>query len=399
MADCQRPGDARPQVLQIVGSLGRGGAENVVVGLCNTIAQARFDVSIVSLSDSIPLAARLTDVAAGRVVTCGQTPNVLSLGNQIRTAYVLRRIVRSRRPAIIHSHLYGANAPLQWIAAVGGGAKHVVTIHTDGLHYAPTGNWLLTLLRYVEAANLRLCGAEVVAVSRRVAEVAKRRLNCPASRVHVIGNGVDASSRFMPCSSKAAAKIRLGFDANAPLAVCVASFHAHKGHSALLHAWSNVVQREPEARLMLVGDGPLRPKMTALAVDLGIVNHVRFFGERDDVPGVIAAADVGVCPSLFEGFGLAPAEIMASGVALVVSDVPGLRELIGDPPAALSVRVGDADALAAAICSVISNPEMAVSLGGKGRARVVERFSLAAQARSYENLYASLLSGRAPNIR
>lgn len=399
MDDCQGPGDERAQVLQIVGSLGRGGAENVVVGLCNTIAQARFDVSIVSLSDGIPLAARLTGVAAERVVTCGQAPNVLSPGNQLRTAYVLRRIVRSRRPAIIHSHLYGANAPLQWIAAVGGRAKHVVTIHTDGLHYASTGNWLLAVLRYAEAANLRLCGAEVVAVSRSVAEVAKRRLKCPASRVHVIGNGVDASSRFTPCLSKAASKVRLGFDASAPLAVCVASFHAHKGHSVLLRAWSNVVQREPEACLMLVGDGPLRPRMMALAGDLGIVHQVRFFGERDDVPDIIAAADVGVCPSLFEGFGLAPAEIMASGVALVVNDLPGLRELIGDPPAALPVRAGDVDALAAAICSVIGNPEMAVSLGGKGRARVVERFSLATQAKSYEDLYASMLSGRVPDTR
>lgn len=149
---------------------------------------------------------------------------------------------------------------------------------------------------------------------------------------------------------RAAARARLGLATHLPLAVCVARLHPAKGQDVLLHAWPQVRARVPEARLALVGEGPERERLGALADE-----SVGFADASAEVRDWYAAADVVVAPSWREGMPMVPLEAQASGRALVASDIPGIAESIA--PGGRLVPPGDVAALA---------DQVAVALGDLG---------------------------------
>lgn len=384
----------RLRLAQVVGSLGRGGAESVVVNLSNSLSADRFLVTVVSLSQTMPMAERLSPDLQGRLRTCHRTSAKVSLCGQVRLALALRQQMKEIRPDIVHSHIYALDAPALWLATFGLGAHQVATVHTPGLHYAKGGGWQATLMRLAEIGALRACHAHVIAVSHTVEEVVRHRLHLPKDRVSVIWNGIDTAERFRRCGDRMHVRRALGYDTDERVAICVASFHPQKGHEVLLAAWREVLRVIPHATLLLVGDGPQRGAAERLADDLGIAPRVRFLGARDDVPQLLAAADIAVFASLYEGLPLAGAEAMAMGLPLVATDIPAFRELCGDPPVGVLVPVKDESALASGVVRLLTDGDRSSEIGSKGRMRVEECFSLTEQVRAHEELYLSLANKR-----
>jgi glycosyltransferase involved in cell wall biosynthesis len=347
----------RIRVLQVIGALNRGGAEMVVVNLCNAIDRAGFHLRICSLADSVPMATRLDRPDEVKVITCGRLPGLPRLGNTARVIQRLHGVVRDFRPHVIHSHLYSLNAPLQWLAGIPAHCGNVVTLHIAGLYYTRAGHWPSAVFRWCEQANMRLCGARVVAVSRAVADMARGWLHVPAGMLQVIYNGIDTDT-FGSRARAAATRRSLGLSAEDLLVIQVARFHEQKGHKHLLAAWPRVVAEVPAARLLLVGDGPLRAEMQALAASLGVADTVRFLGLRDDVPALLACSDVGVFPSLFEGLPIAVVEMMSMQLPVVVSEIQALREATDPPNAGLAVPPAEPGPLAEAIVRLLRSPDL-----------------------------------------
>ena len=202
------------------------------------------------------------------------------------------------------------------------------------------------------------------------------------ARFEVVLNGVDLT-RFSPLS-RGEARVRLGLD-DAPLAVCVGRLHRQKGQHRLLDAWPEVLSCVPEARLALVGDGPDRQGLEARSAQ-----RTRVVGQTDDVAAWLAAADVVVQPSLWEGMSLAVLEAMAAGRSLVVTDVPGMAEVV-QPGAGAVVPLGDAHQLALALVSRLTDPVAAAAEGARGRAMVVRNHDLKVQVQKVMELADELI--------
>ncbi len=188
----------------------------------------------------------------------------------------------------------------------------------------------------------------------------------------VVPNGVDLT-RLTPAGrpERAAARAALGLDPEAPTAVCVGRLARQKGQDVLLQAWPRVRAGVPDATLVLIGDGPDRA-----ALERSLPAGVSLVGDSDDVASWLAAADVVVVPSRWEGMALVPLEAMARARSVVASDVTGVRESVPTTAGAI-VPPGDAGSLAAAVLERLDGTVEADAEGRRGRANVESGHDLA----------------------
>lgn len=161
----------------------------------------------------------------------------------------------------------------------------------------------------------------------------------------------------------------------APTVLAVGQLARRKGHEVLLRGLT--LMRTP-ARLVLVGDGPERPRLERLTRDLGLQSRVTFAGARGqhEIPGFYAAADVFCLPSFQEGVPVVLMEAMAAGVPVVATRIMGVPELVEDGVSGLLVAPGREEELAAAIDAVLENRDRGAQLASAGRARVEQRYDL-----------------------
>ncbi len=203
----------------------------------------------------------------------------------------------------------------------------------------------------------------------------------------VIANGVDLEEhRPADDADRARARERLGLG-EGPLVVCVGRLGKQKGQDVLLDAWPSVLQRVPAARAALVGDGPWRDELAARATP-----GVLFAGNRSDVGEWLAAADVVVLPSRWEGMSLAMLEAMACARSVVASDVSGVRDALGSDAGAI-VPAEDAHALAGALADRLLDRARSDAEGRAGRTRVEAHHDIRQTATAITELYSELLRG------
>jgi glycosyltransferase involved in cell wall biosynthesis len=160
----------------------------------------------------------------------------------------------------------------------------------------------------------------------------------------------------------------------------VARMHPQKDHATLLRAMTKV----PNAQLVLVGDGPLRPQLQEMAQHLEIANRVAFLGLRTDVAQVLKACDIYVHSTNSDGFGIAACEAMAAGLPVIVSDVPGLAEVVEG--AGIVFPKGDDEALARELRMLIATPDRCRQMSRASSERA-QHFSIDRIVDEYIDLY------------
>lgn len=313
----------------MINDLRIGGAETLVRDLCPALRELGVEVEVAALapSDSFLEA----EIRAARV-TAQLGPGVRSP----QSALWLRSL--ASRFDLVHVHLW----PAQLWAALGipRSVPMVTTEHnTDNRRrHRPFPFRPLDALTYRRYER-------IIAVSRETARALGRWTPAAIPRTTVIENGLPLV-RFRNATPMS--RETLDVPNNAVLLVCVGRMEPVKDHATLLRAMNEL----PECHLALAGDGPLRPELEGLARAIGVAHRVRFLGGIPDIPALLAAADLYVQPSKFEGFPRATGEAMASGLPVVVSDGAGFSELVGD--AALRFPVGDGSALARAVRRALS---------------------------------------------
>ncbi|MGD9644866.1 MAG: glycosyltransferase family 4 protein [Pirellulales bacterium] len=202
-------------------------------------------------------------------------------------------------------------------------------------------------------------------------------------RIKLIPNAVpivpprESDARAEARAALAEAHPLLNVPRGAPLVVYTGRLHAAKGLSDLIAAWRTIAERWPAARLWLVGDGPHRRALADEIEASQLDGRVVLCGAYDSVDDFLAAADCFVLPSHEEGMSLALLEAMAAGLPVVATDIAGNQQLVCSQRDGLLVPVGDPAALGAAIARVLSNADLAATLGAAARRRVVEEFALA----------------------
>ena len=360
---------ARPvRVLLAINTLARGGAERQLVELATGLDRERFSVSVLCVVAGGPLADELR--SAGIPIAIFNSRKPLDLLRLI--AYV-----RRQAPDIVHSFLFGSNIVATLAATLA--RTPVVITSRRSLGFFKDGRPHYDLLQRI--AN-RFTDA-VIANSEAVREDTLRREHLGGDKMRVIYNGVALDVPQADRGKKRAAL--LGDDDRGPLVLVVANLIPYKGLNYFVDAWRDVLRTLPEARAMIVGEGPARAELEKRAADLGA--SVRFIGSRDDVPELLQAADLVVQASLYEGFPNAVLEAMAAGRPVVATAVGGTVEAVEPERTGILVPPRDSAALAAAIARMLTQPDLSAACGLAGRKRVEGEFSVARMVRRYEDLY------------
>jgi glycosyltransferase involved in cell wall biosynthesis len=275
----------------------------------------------------------------------------------------LRRLLRRLRPDVVHAHGLRAGA-LTAVALSGpatrgpraGGPALVVTVHN-----APVpGGWGAVVYSLLEQLTARRAAA-VTWVSADLGERMRRRGARDGGRALV-----PAPPGVLPPASEVA-RVRADLaGAGQPVVLAAGRLAAQKGFDVLLAAACRWRAVDPQPLVVIAGDGPLAGPLAHEAIGAGL--PVRFLGHRDDMPALLAAADVVVVPSLWEGQPLLVQEAMRAGRPLVASRCGGIPDLTGED-GALLVPAGDADALAAAVRAVLADPAVAARLSSAAQRR------------------------------
>ena len=352
-------------VLMLTPTLGLGGAERLRSVVARELHRRGIAVYVTAIRGGGPFEAELR--AAGVSVDVLDLPGGLF---NLRTHRTLRRHIRTLRPRVIQSGQFVTNALA--VAAAGQTPcvieEHGFSVWKKRRHHLVDRRW--TGPRCVAA----------IACSDAVARAAEASLNLPVGGVTTIHNCVeisDAAGDPLP-------------ESNGPVVVTVGTLRPAKAHRVLIDAWSRLHAAgdlPTAAELWVVGDGPLRDPLEQ-SVPAGV--NVRFLGSRTDVGRILQRADMFAFPSTDEGFGIALAEAMASGLPCVASDAGGIPELVGDGVTGLLFPPGDVNRLAEALRCLLHDRALASRLGEAAREDATRRFTPAAYVDRLLEIYRSV---------
>ncbi|MFO0936660.1 MAG: glycosyltransferase [Gemmataceae bacterium] len=292
-------------------------------------------------------------------------------------------LLTRRRIDVIHAHQY---TPFFYSALakpfIRPLPKLILTEH--GRHYpdivSPKRRAFnrLVLDHFADAVNACI-GFSAKALSRNDGFAGKR--------IQVIENGIDVD-RYGPPTDRLALRTRLGLHPTAPILVHVARHHPVKDQAMLIRGFA--AANVPGSRLVMVGDGPLRGELEALASSLGIADGIDFVGIQKNVSDWLAAADAFALTSVSEAASLTLLEAMATGLPVIVTAVGGNPEIVREGIDGLHVPRGDSAACGVAIRRILNDPALGQRLGGNARQRTHERYRLDATIASYDSLYRQL---------
>jgi len=320
-------------------------------------------------------------VADGVDLVCfGRKP-----GRDLGVSRKIARAIRERDIQVVHAHQYTPffySALAKPLCAFR--PKVILTEH--GRHYPDR---VSPLRRAVNRLALDRLADAVTACCRFSKDGLVKTDGFAGARIEVIENGIEVDA-YGPPADKALAKADVGLDPDRRYLIHVARHHPVKDQATLLRGFAQAAPNLPGVDLLMVGDGPLRGELEALAVELRVPERVKWLGIRTDIPDLMRAADAFALTSLSEAASLTLLEALASGLPAVATAVGGNPEIVRHEREGLLFPRADAAACAGAIRRLFTDDELAARLGANGRARAVERYQLGATVEAYYNLYCRL---------
>ena len=369
----------RPLVAHVVFRFDTGGLENGVVNLINHMPAYRH--MVIALTEVTDFRQRLRDPAV-ECIALGK-----GAGHGAKLYPKLWRLLRDKRPAIVHTRNLAAleMQPAAWAARV------PVRIH--GEHGRDTDDLDGTSRRHQRVRRLYAPFVQHwVALSQDLGRYLSGPVGLPGERITQIYNGVDAV-RFHPAAGPQPMPIAgCPFDPSEHWLVgTVGRMAAVKDQTLLAKAFVQALADDPafgrRARLVMVGDGPLRAQSQAILGAAGAAALAWLPGERGDVADVMRGLNCFALPSLAEGISNTILEAMASGLPVVATAVGGNPELVAAGRTGALVPVADRGALARELIALCARPDRACQWGAAGRVEVEQRFSLNAMVAAYQGLY------------
>lgn len=364
-------------LILLITGLGVGGAEAVVRDLALHLDRSRFAPTVVTLLPRGEMGDQLE--AAG--IPC------IALGagthNPILLLVRLVRLLRSLRPEILHTHLFHADM----MGRIAGRIARVPII-VSSMHNVTFGGKAHELLLRITSRFV----TRFIAVAAVVRDYASTHGIAPADRTDIIYNGIDIA-RFTNLGDKQSLRSQLGLPLDAKILVSVGRLIKQKGYVDLLSAFAQVRAELPDhdIRLVILGEGSDRGALEA-ASSAFPPETILMPGAVSNVPQYLAAADVFVMSSLWEGFSLALVEAALVGIPLVATSVGIAPELIHDGENGRLILPANPTELSAAIQGILrSEPSRQALLASRAQEAARNLFSETIMARAHEHLYETLL--------
>jgi glycosyltransferase involved in cell wall biosynthesis len=293
----------------------------------------------------------------------------------------LRRLIRDERPDIVHTALFESNV-LGRLASIG--QRSLVVSSLVNTSYDPIrlqnpdiNPLKLAAVRAIDTLTARYLTTHFHAITEAVKTSASATLGVPADRITTIERGRDGGSGPASAEARRQARLTFGVSETDEVIVSVGRQEYQKGQRFLVEAMAEVVARRPKAILLIAGrPGRQSDLLEETCRAAGFGERVRMLGHRNDVPALLASADLFVFPSLYEGLGGALIEAMAAGLPIVASKIPAIECVVEDGRNARLVERGNSRALAAAIIDLLENDTQARAFARRSRGIFDERFTL-----------------------
>ena len=354
-----------------------GGTERMILALLEGLDRNKYEPFLCTIKPGgalLPEAEKLGVRAA--TLNAGSRTDLPALSGIIQ-------LLRKEKPGILHTFLFHANIAGR-IAGRMCGVPAIISSQRSVDEWRKP--WHSALDRWTSGlCDLIISNSE----AGRKALIERERIG--PLKIITIHNGINAE-KFKAGADTAGARKVFGFQPGDTVIGIIANLRAVKGHKYLFKAFQNVRRTTPDVRLKLlvVGEGKLEGELRDLADKLGVSNDVVFAGFRNDVPQVLAAIDIFVLPSLWEGFPVSVLEAMASGKPVIASRAGGIPEAVVEGETGLLVPPGDVPALEKAISALACSPELAKKMGEAGREKAVSDFGIEKMIRKTEGIYERL---------
>ena len=363
------------KILQISSAQSLGGGERHLADLANGLAGRGHDV-YVALRPNSPLIQELNGISSDKVTT-------LPLRNSLdaRSAQDLARLVRRNKIQIIHAHMARDYPLAAYAARRNPDSRLIITRHV-----------LFSLNRLHRITLSR--AARIIAVSQAVASQLEADASAPAEKITVVLNGID-TSRFVKARAEFNQRQfldRWKLPEDSLLVGMVGELTPLKGQAEFLHAALEILKQFPKTHFIIAGidhsrGSKHRARLEQLIAELNLTGQVRLVGWLEDLAQLYCALDVFVSASHTESFGLAIAEAMASGAAVVATETAGALELIKARETGLLVPIGEMDKLAEAISILLKEQDQRIRLGRAARQAALANFSLERMIAETEEIY------------
>jgi L-malate glycosyltransferase len=363
------------RILQISSASSFGGGERYVADLTNALHERGHDLY---------LAVRPRSPLIDHVRLPSDKIKTLPLRNalDVPSAHELARIVRKQQIEVIHAHMARDYSLAAYAARRNRHAKFIVTRHV-----------LFALNRLHRQTLAR--AHRVIAVSNAVARELRSQRVTRDDLITVVHNGID-TARFQQALAgfdRAEFLRSQGLPVDSLLVGSIGELRTLKRHDDFIRAAAIVAQRFPQIHFVLAGldtsaSGEVRQQLEQLVKQLQLNDRFHFLGWLDDAAKLLAALDVFVSASETESFGLAIAEAMAAGTAVVATATDGAREVIENQKSGLLVPISDPPRLAEAVATLLASEQQRKEIGAQAHHEVARRFSLQRMVDEIERIYA-----------
>jgi glycosyltransferase involved in cell wall biosynthesis len=366
----------------VIPSLGMGGTERQLVHLVRGLARD-FDICLVCT--------RLEGAHRRRARKAGVKLRVVpaSSGWDFRFRGRLRNFVRTHKPDILHSFLFGFDYFAD-LAARDAGVPVIISSRRQ------LATWKKARHVFIQRRANRLVDA-IVANSRAVAEFAARQESTDPALYRVIPNGIDPRE-FIATPDLRILRLRYKIPFHRRVIGIVANFSPVKDHRLFVATAHELLRRRADLHFLMVGDGPLMSAVEKLIRAGGAPDCFTRISTTSELPDLYALMDVSVLCSHVEGFPNAVLESMAAGRPVVAPAVGGICELIRDGETGRLIPSRNPADFADAISALLDNPDAAARMGGRAAAEIEARYSLAAMVDAYRSLYTGLLANKRAGV-
>ncbi len=370
----------RKKVLWLIKGLGLGGAENLLAAAAPFLDRERFEYRAAYLlpwkNALVPMLER-----QGIPVTClGQRKPY-----DPRPFRRLVRLIRQEQVDLVHAHL-------PYSGIMGRIASKLAPV--QAVVYSEHNVWeRYHRLTFLANKLTFKWNDAVIAVSDDIASSIRRNIHLNGRpTLHSILNGVDVAVLAGTSRERDAVRAEFGIPLEHKLVINVANFTPKKRHADLLETARLVHQQDANVTFLLVGQGQLLDEVKALASHMGATGYVKFAGFRQDAPRLVAASDVFVLSSKFEGMPVSLLEAMALGVPCVTTNVGGIPEVVRDGQDGLLTPPEAPDQLAEAALRVLRDQALGARLAESAKQRVEAQFGVRRMVQETEALYTEVLS-------
>jgi glycosyltransferase involved in cell wall biosynthesis len=370
-----------------------GGVASYIRALVHGLDQKKFSITVACLSENgKEFSAELRQIDGVQAFSMAMNRYKINPFTDARVAYELFRHIRNGQYDLIHAH---ASKPgfLARLSALGTSIPVLYSPHNFAFH---EGSNPMVAVMVAQLERLAaIFTTRIIAIAQHERDLALKYHVGNFSLYQIVHTGIDAGP-FRVDVDVCGLKTDLGIPSEAPVVGVVGRLAVPKLPLDFLRAAKKIHTEMPDVHFVWVGSGPLAAAAKELTTSLGLDEVVHWLGERSDVPTLLRTFHCMVLPSKWEGFPLVILEALAAGVPVVATDNLGAREIIENGRNGWLVPVGDTDALAQCVLSVLSKADLAVNVSQAGKKLMEQEYTREKMISALELIYEAEISNSVP---